>query len=62
MLAKVNTAALEAVLDATRDLIKIRQGLGLETVTYVLGEEDPVELEVCVEMLQSDMETAQATK
>lgn len=58
MPVEVNTAALEACIEATKQLIQIKRGLGLEAVSYVLGESDPVELDSCVDMLERKLNRA----
>ena len=52
----VNSAALEAVLEAVNNHIKLREGLGLETVSYILSDDDPVPLDMCVLMLQTALD------
>lgn len=57
MPVEVNTAALEAVLEATKQHIKLREALSLHTQTWVLGEYEPVELDTCVAMLQQSLDS-----
>jgi hypothetical protein len=52
MPVEVNTAALEAVLDAAEDQLKMRQALHLDTQVWVLGDDTPCELEACIDMLK----------
>ena len=58
MTVSVNSAALEAVIDAASSHIKLREALGLSTVSDVLGEDNPVELSTCIEMLEASLSTA----
>lgn len=55
MPVEVNTAALEAVLDAAEDQLKMRQALHLDTQVWVLGEGNPCELEACIDMLKQTL-------
>jgi hypothetical protein len=50
---RVNSAALEAVLDAADQLIAIKLALGLPAVSYVLGDDEPVQLETCTHILRT---------
>ena len=54
-MVQVNTAALEAVLDAAEQLRQIKLALGLASVSYVLGEEDPVGLDTCIDLLRKPL-------
>lgn len=55
MPVEVNSAALEAVIEAAEQLVQIKNALGLPAMSYVLGDDEPTAVETSIEMLQRSL-------
>ena len=55
MPVSVNSVALEAVIDAASNHMKMREALGLSNDSDVLGEDHPVDLNICIQMLETSL-------
>ena len=60
MPVEVNTAALKVVLKAAARHLQTLEALGLDTRVWVLGDDEPTELETCVRMLRNSLEKENA--